>query len=165
MSELSELYQEVILDHNKRPRNYGVLDDANRSADGYNPLCGDKLKLFLKVEDDRVAAVSFQGSGCAISKASASLMTDAIKGRSIQEVGDLFARVHAMMGRQMRFFVRSLWYSSRRAGRISRNRRASSTQPSGRSSYIPPMRTALVVKRAPQYASNRSRICSRSRKQ
>ena len=97
MSDLRELYQEVILDHNKRPRNFCVLDDANRTAQGYNPLCGDRLSLFLKVEDGRIADVGFQGAGCAISKASASLMTDMVKGRTVAEAQDLFRRFHQMV--------------------------------------------------------------------
>jgi nitrogen fixation NifU-like protein len=97
MSDLTDLYQEVILDHNKRPRNFGVLADANHSADGYNPLCGDKVHLSLRVDDDIVTNVAFQGSGCAISKASASMMTDSIKGRSVAEARDLFARFHRMV--------------------------------------------------------------------
>ena len=97
MSELSELYQELILDHNRRPRNFGSLPDANRSAEGYNPLCGDKLKVYLRLENDRIAGVSFEGSGCAISKASASLMTDAVKGQTIIDATALFDRVHAML--------------------------------------------------------------------
>ena len=97
MSELSELYQEVILDHNRRPRNFGSLPDANRTAEGYNPLCGDKLKVYLRLENDRIAGVSFEGSGCAISKASASLMTDAVKGQTISDATALFDRVHAML--------------------------------------------------------------------
>jgi nitrogen fixation NifU-like protein len=97
VSELTDLYQEVILDHNRRPRNFGVLDDATNSANGHNPLCGDKLRIFLKVDGDRVADVKFEGSGCAISKASASLMTDAIKGLTLDEVNRLFERVHTML--------------------------------------------------------------------
>ena len=97
MSELSELYQELILDHNRRPRNFGSLPDANRFAEGYNPLCGDKLKVYLRLENDRIAGVSFEGSGCAISKASASLMTDAVKGQTISDATALFDRVHAML--------------------------------------------------------------------
>jgi len=97
MSELSDLYQEVILDHNRRPRNWGALTDATRVAKGHNPLCGDRLTLHVKVEGDRLAAVSFEGSGCAISKASASLMTDAVKGRTLAEALDLFDRVHIML--------------------------------------------------------------------
>ena len=95
--DLRDLYQEVILDHNRRPRNWGSLPDATRIAEGYNPLCGDKLKLHVKIEDNRLTGVSFEGSGCAISKASASLMTDAIKGRTINEAMDLFDRVHIML--------------------------------------------------------------------
>jgi nitrogen fixation NifU-like protein len=97
MSDLSELYQEVILDHNRRPRNWGALADATRKADGYNPLCGDRLTLYLKIDGDRLAGISFEGSGCAISKASASLMTDAVKGRTIGEATALFDRVHEML--------------------------------------------------------------------
>ena len=90
MSELRELYQSVILDHNKKPRNFGALENANRVADGHNPLCGDKIRLYLDVEDDVVKDIRFEGSGCAISKASASLMTQAVKGRSLEEVLRLF---------------------------------------------------------------------------
>ena len=97
MSDLSELYQEVILDHNKRPRNWGPLADATRVAKGYNPLCGDKLTLYVKLEGDRLAGISFEGSGCAISKASASLMTDAVKGQSLTDALSLFDRVHEML--------------------------------------------------------------------
>ena len=97
MSDLSELYQEVILDHNKRPRNYQTLDNANHAAEGYNPLCGDRLNLYVRVDDGIVTNVGFQGSGCAISKASASLMTDSIKGKPLSEVLDLFQRFHVMV--------------------------------------------------------------------
>ena len=97
MSDLSDLYQEVILDHNRRPRNFRVLEKPSHHAEGYNPLCGDRLDLFLSIEADRIADVGFQGSGCAISRASASLMTDAVKGRSLDEVRDLFARFHRMV--------------------------------------------------------------------
>ena len=97
MSDLSDLYQEVILDHNRRPRNWGSLSDATQTAEGYNPLCGDKLKLHVKIENDRLTGVAFEGSGCAISKASASLMTDAVKGRTVDEAMDLFDRVHIML--------------------------------------------------------------------
>ena len=97
MSDLSELYQEVILDHNRRPRNYHAVDNANHTAEGYNPLCGDRLNLFLRVENGVVTDVGFQGSGCAISKASASLMTDSIKGRPVEEIRDLFRRFHTMV--------------------------------------------------------------------
>ena len=97
MSDLSDLYQEVILDHNRRPRNFHALADASHSAEGYNPLCGDRLTLYLKVADGVVQDVSFEGAGCAISKASASLMTDAVKGKSIVEAQALFERFHRMV--------------------------------------------------------------------
>ncbi len=97
MSDLTDLYQEVILDHNRRPRNWGALPDATRKADGFNPLCGDRLTLHVKIEADRIVAVSFEGSGCAISKASASLMTDAVKGCTLVEALELFDRVHEML--------------------------------------------------------------------
>jgi nitrogen fixation protein NifU and related proteins len=92
MSDLRDLYQETILDHNKRPRNFKKLEDANRSADGYNPLCGDKVKVYLRVEDGKVKDLSFEGSGCAISKASASVMTESLKGKTVQEVDAIFKR-------------------------------------------------------------------------
>jgi nitrogen fixation NifU-like protein len=97
MSELSDLYQEVILDHNKRPRHFRALDNANRTAEGYNPLCGDRLSLSLRIDDGIVTDAAFQGSGCAISKASASLMTDSIKGQPVADVRDLFRRFHTMV--------------------------------------------------------------------
>lgn len=97
MSDLSDLYQEVILDHNKRPRNFHALEQPSHKADGYNPLCGDRLNLFVKVEGDVITDVGFQGSGCAISKASASLMTDAIKGHTVEEARQLFERFHRMV--------------------------------------------------------------------
>ena len=97
MSELSELYQEVILDHNKRPRNFQKLEGANRKAEGFNPLCGDQITLYLKVDDGVVRAIGFQGSGCAISKASASLMTQILKGKSVAEVEALFDRFHRLV--------------------------------------------------------------------
>lgn len=97
MSDLSELYQEVILDHNRKPRNFHELGDASHTAEGYNPLCGDRLTLYLKVDDGVIADVAFQGSGCAISKASASMMTDALKGKTVAEAQALFARFHRMV--------------------------------------------------------------------
>ena len=97
MSELSELYQEVILDHNRRPRNFRAIEDPSRRQEGYNPLCGDRLTLYVKLDGQRISDVSFQGSGCAISKASASLMTEALKGKSIDEARSLFDRFHEMV--------------------------------------------------------------------
>ncbi len=98
MDDLRELYQDTILDHNKKPRNFRVLDDANREADGRNPLCGDELTLYARVSDDgRVEEVTFQGSGCAISKASASLMTDFVKGKPLSEVESDFERFHRLV--------------------------------------------------------------------
>jgi len=97
MAELTDLYQEVILDHNRRPRNFHVLADASHTAEGYNPLCGDRLTLYLKLVDGVVADVAFEGAGCAISKASASMMTDAVKGKSIAEARALFERFHRMV--------------------------------------------------------------------
>ena len=97
MGELSDLYQEVILDHNKRPRNFRALEDATHVAEGYNPLCGDRLSLYLKLDGDIITDVGFQGSGCAISKASASLMTDTLKGRDVKDVRELFEKFHRMV--------------------------------------------------------------------
>lgn len=97
MSDLSDLYQEVILDHNKRPRNFRTIEAPSHQAEGYNPLCGDRLKLFVTVDGDRITDLSFQGSGCAISKASASLMTDALKGLTVAEAEQLFERFHRMV--------------------------------------------------------------------
>lgn len=97
MSELSELYQQVILDHNKKPRNFRKLETANHSAEGYNPLCGDQLTVYLNVENDAVKEVSFEGSGCAISKAAASMMTQAVKGKGKQEAEALFTAFHRMV--------------------------------------------------------------------
>jgi nitrogen fixation NifU-like protein len=97
MSDLTDLYQEVILDHNRRPRNFGTLADATRVANGHNPLCGDRLKLYVKLDGDRIANIAFEGSGCAISKASASLMTDAVKGGSIADAEALFERFHQVV--------------------------------------------------------------------
>ena len=97
MSELSELYQQVILDHNKKPRNFRKLETANHSAEGFNPLCGDQLTVYLNLEDGAVKEISFQGSGCAISKAAASMMTQAVKGKSKQEAEQLFAEFHGMV--------------------------------------------------------------------
>jgi nitrogen fixation NifU-like protein len=97
MAELRELYQEVILDHNRKPRNFRSLERANRKAEGYNPLCGDHLTVYLQVEGDIVRDVSFTGAGCAISRASASLMTDSVKGKTLAEVKSLFEAFHRMV--------------------------------------------------------------------
>lgn len=97
MSELSELYQQVILDHNKNPRNFREMQEANRVAEGNNPLCGDQLKLYVRLEGDTIEDISFVGSGCAISKASASMMTQAVKGKSRQEAEKLFDEFHRMV--------------------------------------------------------------------
>jgi len=94
---VDDLYQETILDHSKRPRNCHPMADANRNAEGYNPLCGDKLKLFLKLEDDVVRDVSFVGSGCAISTASASLMTESLKGKTREEALQLLEKFHDLL--------------------------------------------------------------------
>jgi nitrogen fixation NifU-like protein len=94
MQELRELYQSMILDHNKRPRNFARPERANREAQGHNPLCGDKLEVFAEVDDDVLREVGFQGSGCAISKASASLMTEAVKGKTLAQVEQLFGGFH-----------------------------------------------------------------------
>jgi nitrogen fixation NifU-like protein len=95
--DLRDLYQQVVLDHNRSPRNFKTLDDANRTAEGTNPLCGDEITLYLRVEDDVVQDIGFQGSGCAISQASASLMTSAIKGKTKEEAEGLFRAFHAMV--------------------------------------------------------------------
>jgi nitrogen fixation NifU-like protein len=97
MADLRDLYQEVILDHNRRPRNFYALPDASHRAEGYNPLCGDRVTLYVKLEGDVISDMAFEGSGCAISKASASLMTDALKGRTLQDARALFVRFHRMV--------------------------------------------------------------------
>jgi len=97
MSELTDLYQEVILDHNKAPRNFGVLEGADRHADGHNPLCGDQLRVYLTVDGDTVTDIKFEGSGCAISKASASIMTEVVKGKTVGEVETMFGSFHELM--------------------------------------------------------------------
>ncbi len=97
MSDLSDLYQEVILDHNKHPRNQGKPAGANHHAEGYNPLCGDKMTVYLKLDGDRVAEVGFTGSGCAISQAAASVMTEVVKGKSRAEVERLLERYQKLV--------------------------------------------------------------------
>ena len=97
MSDLNDLYQELILDHNKSPRNCRAIEDADRKADGYNPLCGDRVTVFLKLEGNVVKEVTFEGSGCAISTASASLMTQSLKGQTLEEAKERFANFHGLV--------------------------------------------------------------------
>jgi len=97
MSDMRELYQEVILDHNKQPRNCYVMDCANRSADGHNPLCGDTVKVYLRIEDGIIEEISFQGAGCAICTASTSLMTESVTGKTVEEAKNLFDEFHNML--------------------------------------------------------------------
>ena len=97
MSELNDLYQEVILDHNKRPRNFRRPDRINHEAEGYNPLCGDHISLFLRLDNGTIEEIGFQGSGCAVSKASASMMTEAIKGKSLDQALALFESFRALV--------------------------------------------------------------------
>ena len=97
MSGLNDLYQEILLEHNSKPRNFKVLEDANQSSEGYNPLCGDQITLSLKVVDGVIDDVGFQGSGCAISRASASMMTQSIKGQSVEQAELIFDAFHHMM--------------------------------------------------------------------
>lgn len=102
MSSASELYQSIILDHNRAPRNFRELPGASRSAEGYNPLCGDQLKVWITLDGDRISEVTFLGSGCAISKASASLMTTVVKGKTIAEASKVFESFHRMVTGQAR---------------------------------------------------------------
>ena len=97
MSELSDLYQEVILEHNKNPRNFREITDADQYADGKNPLCGDALRVYVAMDGDQIADVAFKGSGCAISKASASMMTQAVKGKTREEAEAIFGEFHKMV--------------------------------------------------------------------
>src|SRR3979409_972979 len=101
MSELSELYQAVILDHNKKPRNFHKLENANHTAEGFNPLCGDHLTLYLELEDDTVKDIGFEGTGCAIWKASARMRAQALKGKTKREAEDLFNEFHRMVPGQL----------------------------------------------------------------
>jgi nitrogen fixation NifU-like protein len=94
MSELRELYQEVILEHSKKPRNFRALENANQRAEGFNPLCGDHFTVYVQLEDGAIKDIGFQGSGCAISKASASMMTQTLKGKSAAEAEALFSKFH-----------------------------------------------------------------------
>jgi nitrogen fixation protein NifU and related proteins len=97
MSDLYELYQQVILDHNKKPRNFHKMENASRKSEGFNPLCGDRLTVYVQMEGEQVQDISFEGSGCAISKASASMMTESVKGKSRAEIEALFKRIHEML--------------------------------------------------------------------
>jgi nitrogen fixation protein NifU and related proteins len=96
-NDLRALYQEVILDHNRQPRNFGRLPEADHSAEGSNPLCGDRVQVFLKLADDRIEQISFEGAGCAISTASASLMTEALAGKTLEEARALFDQFHHLL--------------------------------------------------------------------
>ena len=98
--DLRELYQELILEHSKKPRNFRALEHANHTAEGFNPLCGDKFKLYLEIKNDRIEDIGFQGSGCAISKASASMMTASVKGKTVGEAEELFGEFHKMFAGQ-----------------------------------------------------------------
>jgi nitrogen fixation NifU-like protein len=97
MSDLQELYQAIILDHNRRPKNYGALDGATNRAEGKNPLCGDEVAVELRLEQDAIADVKFTASGCAVSRAAASIMTQAVKGKSREEAGRLFSQFHDLV--------------------------------------------------------------------
>ena len=98
--DLKDLYRDIIVDHNRHPRNFREIADADRRADGFNPLCGDKLTVYVKLDGDCISDVSFNGSGCAISVASASLLTESVKGRTIPEAERLFATMHALLTRE-----------------------------------------------------------------
>jgi len=98
--DLKDLYRDVIVDHNRNPRNFRAMLDADRQAEGFNPLCGDRLTLFVKLDGDRIADVSFDGSGCAISVASASLLTESVKGRTVEDAEALFATMHDLLTKQ-----------------------------------------------------------------
>ena len=100
MSELNDLYQELIIDHSKRPRNFQRLPEPKQTAQGYNPLCGDKITLDVKLENGHIGEIGFQGSGCAISTASASLMTESVKGKTLQEADMLFEKFHSLITRE-----------------------------------------------------------------
>jgi nitrogen fixation protein NifU and related proteins len=97
MTDLQDLYQELILDHGRRPRNFGALSGTSRSAEGYNPLCGDKVKVYVKMDGDTVKDISFEGAGCAISTASASIMTEILKGKTRTEAEELFQTFHELV--------------------------------------------------------------------
>ena len=99
--DIRELYQQMIMDHNRNPKNFRILPDADRVAEGYNPLCGDHFKIYVKMEDDVIKDISFDGSGCAISKSSASMMTAALKGKTRQEARALFEEIRKMLSREV----------------------------------------------------------------
>jgi len=99
MSDLEELYQDMIMEHNRKPRNFRLLEGADRSADGFNPFCGDTITLYLALDGDQVADIAFQGSGCAISRASASMLTESVKGKSLAEAERIFDAFHEMLTR------------------------------------------------------------------
>jgi nitrogen fixation NifU-like protein len=124
--DLKDLYRDVILDHNRSPRQFGRLDPADSSADGHNPLCGDRLHLTLKLDGDRVADLRFEGKGCAISVASASLMCEAVKGRARAEIAHLFNEVHQVLTRR----CPKTWASSRHCRGSGSSRFASSARAS-----------------------------------
>ncbi len=100
MSELNELYQEIILEHNKHPRNYGKIDHPTHKAEGYNPMCGDHYSIYIEVKDNIITDISFEGAGCAISKSSASLMTQNLKGKTVEEAKKIFGDFHEMMTKE-----------------------------------------------------------------
>lgn len=99
MSDLRDLYQELIIDHSKQPRNFRVIDEPDRWADGFNPLCGDKLRLYLKINDGIIEDAAFKGAGCAISTASASIMTSMLKGQTVEQAENLFQTFHTLITR------------------------------------------------------------------
>jgi nitrogen fixation NifU-like protein len=98
--DLKDLYRDIIVDHNRHPRNFREMPDADRHADGFNPLCGDKLTLYVRLDGNRISDVSFNGSGCAISVASASLLTETVKGKTVPEAESLFAKMHELLTRE-----------------------------------------------------------------
>ena len=98
--DLKELYRDVILDHNKRPRNFGRIEPSDSHAEGHNPLCGDRLTVWLRLKEDRIEDIRFEGKGCAISTASASLMTEAVKGKDKATIQSLYGRIHSLLTRQ-----------------------------------------------------------------
>src|SRR5438105_15443351 len=97
MNKMQDLYQEVILDHNKNPSNFKKIENPDKKAEGYNPLCGDKINVYLKLDDNKINDISFEGSGCAISKSSASMMTTVLKGKTIEEAERIFEKFHNLV--------------------------------------------------------------------